>query len=146
MSYLLYGHRGCFCKELVACGRQWHPTPVLLPGESHGRRSLEGCSPRGRWGSDTTDRLHFFHFLFMLHPETHRLQLKRKEGDTPFSSAIRTAESLWGVHNNSPASINRTYKSPGSLQTESVKKSCLFTPWPLVKMKWSWDTRLSLSH
>ena len=28
--------------------RQWHPTPVLLPGKSHGRRSLVGCSP---WGS-----------------------------------------------------------------------------------------------
>ena len=28
--------------------RQWHPTPVLLPGKSHGRRSLEGCSPWGR--------------------------------------------------------------------------------------------------
>ena len=28
--------------------RQWHPTPVLLPGESHGCRSLEGCSPWGR--------------------------------------------------------------------------------------------------
>ena len=27
---------------------QWHPTPVLLPGKSHGRRSLEGCSPWGR--------------------------------------------------------------------------------------------------
>ena len=27
--------------------RQWYPTPVLLPGESHGWRSLEGCSP---WG------------------------------------------------------------------------------------------------
>ena len=26
---------------------QWHPTPVLLPGKSHGRRSLVGCSP---WG------------------------------------------------------------------------------------------------
>ena len=25
--------------------RQWHPTPVLLPGKSHGRRSLVGCSP-----------------------------------------------------------------------------------------------------
>ena len=25
--------------------RQWHPTPVLLPGNSHGRRSLVGCSP-----------------------------------------------------------------------------------------------------
>ena len=41
--------------------RQWHPTPVLLPGKSHGRRSLVGCSPWGRWGSDMTDWLHF-HF------------------------------------------------------------------------------------
>ena len=41
--------------------RQWQPTPVLLPGESHGRRSLVGCSPRGRKDSDTTERLPF-HF------------------------------------------------------------------------------------
>ena len=41
--------------------RQWHPTPVLLPGKPHGRRSLECCSPWGRRGSDTTERLHF-HF------------------------------------------------------------------------------------
>ena len=41
--------------------RQWHPIPVLLPGKSHWRRSLVGCSPWGRWGSDTTERLHF-HF------------------------------------------------------------------------------------
>ena len=39
--------------------RQWHPTPVLLPGKSRGWRSLEGCSPWGCWGSDTTERLHF---------------------------------------------------------------------------------------
>ena len=39
--------------------RQWHPTPVLLPGKSYGQRSLVGCSPWGRWGSDTTERLHF---------------------------------------------------------------------------------------
>ena len=38
---------------------QWHPTPVLLPGKSHGRRSLGGCSPWGREESDTTERLHF---------------------------------------------------------------------------------------
>ena len=44
--------------------RQWHPTPVFLPGKSHGWRSLEGCSPWGRWGSDTTEWLHFhFHAL-----------------------------------------------------------------------------------
>ena len=41
--------------------RQWHPTPVLLPGKSHGRRSLVGCSPWGRKESDTTERLPF-HF------------------------------------------------------------------------------------
>ena len=41
--------------------RQWHPTPVLLPGKSHGWRSLVGFSPWGLKESDTTERLHF-HF------------------------------------------------------------------------------------
>ena len=41
--------------------RQWHPTPLLLPRKSHGRRSLVGCSPWGSEESDTTERLHF-HF------------------------------------------------------------------------------------
>ena len=37
------------------------PTPVLVPGESHGPRSLVGCSPWGRKESDPTEQLHF-HF------------------------------------------------------------------------------------
>ena len=41
--------------------RQWQPTPVLLPGKSHGRRSLVGYSPWGREESDTTEQIHF-HF------------------------------------------------------------------------------------
>ena len=41
--------------------RQWHPTSVLLPGKSHRRRSLVGCSPWGLEESDTTER-HHFHF------------------------------------------------------------------------------------
>ena len=41
--------------------RQWHPTLVLLPGKSHGWRSLVGCSPWGRKESDMTERLHL-HF------------------------------------------------------------------------------------
>ena len=41
--------------------RQWQPTPVLLPGNSHGQRSLVDCSPWGREESDRTERLHF-HF------------------------------------------------------------------------------------
>ena len=52
----------CFSKDLSKVRkRQWHPTLVLLPGKSHGRRSLVGCSPWGREESDTTERLHF-HF------------------------------------------------------------------------------------
>ena len=45
--------------------RQWHPTPVLLPGKSHGRRSPVGYSPWGRWGSWRTwlsDFIFTFHF------------------------------------------------------------------------------------
>ena len=41
--------------------RQWHPTPVVLPGNSHGWRSLVDCSPWGRKELDTTEWLHF-HF------------------------------------------------------------------------------------
>ena len=63
--YLCHGQTGLLivCFSLVHCPwrRRWHPTPVLLPGKSRGQRSLVGCSPWGRWESDTTERLHF-HF------------------------------------------------------------------------------------
>ena len=36
---------------------EWQRTPVLLLGESHGQRSLAGCSPWGRKESDTTEQL-----------------------------------------------------------------------------------------
>ena len=39
--------------------RHWQPTPVFMPGKSHGQRSLMGYSPWGRKESDTTERLHF---------------------------------------------------------------------------------------
>ena len=39
--------------------RKWQSTPVLLPGKSHGQRSLVGYSPWGRKESDTTERLYF---------------------------------------------------------------------------------------
>ena len=43
--------------------RQWHPTPVLLPGKSHGWRRLVGCSPRGRKESTLlSDFTFIFHF------------------------------------------------------------------------------------
>ena len=39
--------------------RKWQPTPVFLPGESHGQRSLVDYSPQGHKESDMTERLHF---------------------------------------------------------------------------------------
>ena len=47
--------------QFLSRRRQWQPTPVLLLGNSHGWRSLVGCSLWGREESDTTERLPF-HF------------------------------------------------------------------------------------
>ena len=46
--------------------RQWHPTLILLPGKSHGRRSLVGCSPWGCEEWDMTEQLHFHFSLFCI--------------------------------------------------------------------------------
>ena len=59
--------------------RHWHPPPVLLPGKSHGWRSLVGCSPCDRKESDTTERLHF-HFSLSLFTFMH---WRRKWQPTP---------------------------------------------------------------
>ena len=50
--------------------RKWQPTPVLLPGKSHGWRSVIGYSPWGHKELDTTERLHFhFHHPLKQDPE-----------------------------------------------------------------------------
>ena len=66
--FILLCEMECYCKmsnirnDLMARRRrQWHPTPVLLPGKFHGRRNLESCGPWGCCESDTTEWLHF-HF------------------------------------------------------------------------------------
>ena len=61
MGSLTVGHDSGTSLSLftVMHWRKWEPTPVLLPGESHGRRSLVGCSPWGREELDTTEWLHF---------------------------------------------------------------------------------------
>ena len=56
----------CECRRLgfspwvgkIPWRRKWQPSPVLLPGESHGQRNLAGCIPWGR-KADTPERLHF---------------------------------------------------------------------------------------
>ena len=44
-------------EAMIPWRRKWQPTPIFLPGESHGQRSLVGYSPWGHKESDTTERL-----------------------------------------------------------------------------------------
>ena len=85
------GFHGGSDGELLQCGRPgfdpwvgetpWRrkrqPTPVLLPGESRGQRTLVGCSPWGGKESDTIERLPF-HFRCNL-KDTIRWSTKENE-------------------------------------------------------------------
>ena len=53
------------CQDIL-WRKRWQPTPVLLPGKSHGQRSLVGCSPWGCEESDTTDTTERLPFHFSL--------------------------------------------------------------------------------
>ena len=46
--------------------REWLPTPVFLPGESCGQRSLAGCNPRSQKESDTTEHTAHTHTHILL--------------------------------------------------------------------------------
>ena len=63
-----------FCVPMMhKMEKAWHPTPVLLPGKSHGQRSLVGCKPWGCLESEMTERLHF-HFSLSFH--SHVLEME----------------------------------------------------------------------
>ena len=72
LPWWLRGYSVCLqCRRLgfdswvgkIPWRRKWQPTPVFLPGESHGRRSLVGYSPQGRKELGTTERLHLLTYL-----------------------------------------------------------------------------------
>ena len=75
--------------------RQWHPTPVLLPGKSHERRSLVGCRPWGCKESDTTERLHF-HFSLSCIEEGNGNPLQCSCLENPRDGGNLVGCCLWG--------------------------------------------------
>ena len=76
--------------------RHWHPTPVLLPGKSHGWKSLVVCSPWCRQKSDTTERLHF-HFSLSCTGEGNGNPLQCSCLENPRNrGAWWAARCLWG--------------------------------------------------
>ena len=103
--------------------RQWHPTPVLLPGKSHGQRSLVGCSPWGREELDTTERLHF-HFLLSCLGEGNGNPLQRSCLENP-----RDGGAWW-------AAVYEVAKSRTWLKRFSSSSSSMIIHW-----KWEIDLR-----
>ena len=75
-------------------------TPVLLPGKSHGRRSLVGCSPWGCEESDMTERLHF-HFSLSCIGEGNGNPLQRSCLENPRDRGAWWA-AIYGVAKSQP--------------------------------------------
>ena len=105
--------------------RQWHPTPVLLPGKSHGWRSLVGCSPWGRWELDTTERLHF-HFSLSCIGEGNGSSLQcsclenPRDGGAWWAAVYGVAQS-WTRLKRLSSSSSHTKCHPKRFQVPSVK-------------------------
>ena len=123
--------------------RKWKSTPVLLPGNSHGRRGLVGCSPWGCEQSDTTEWL-YFHFSLSCIGEGNGNPLQRsclenpKDGGAWEAAVYRVAQSrtrlkqlssssmVAQVVKNLLANAGDTRDVAQSLgQEDSLEKSCL---------------------
>ena len=105
--------------------RQWQPTPILLPGKSHGRRSLVGCSPWGRKESDTTERLHF-HFSRSCTGEANGNSLQCSCLKNPRDGRAWWA-TIYGVA-QSRTRLKRLSNSSRSMQTIMSSVGCAGSP------------------
>ena len=119
--------------------RQWHPTPVLLPGKPHGPRSLVGCSRWGRWESDTTERLHF-HFSLSCIGEGNGNPLQCSCLENP-----RDGGAWWAAVYGVAQSRTRLKRLSSSSRGSSlVAKSCLTLATPqTVACQVPWSVGLS---
>ena len=82
--------------------RKWQPTPILLPGKSHGQSSLVGYSPWGHKESDMTERLHF-HFQpndpviapFVIYPKQLKTYVHTKCSTWIFTAGLSRIAKSW---------------------------------------------------
>ena len=120
--------------EKIPWRRKWQPTPVFLPGESHGRRSLVGYSPWDRKESDTTEQLQFhFHFQKLLN----KSKLKNKNKNKNKNTFLQSCQHPALVVKNQPAYVGGTRdadlipglgRSPGGGHDNALQYSCLENP------------------
>ena len=117
-----------------------------MPGKSHGRRSLVGCSPWGCWGSDMTERLHF-HFSFSCIGEGNGNPLpcscleNPRDGGAWWAAVFGVAQSWTRLKWLSSSSSSRVSFLLGKLiGVEGLYGGCMFSflrnlcPWFLTKM------------
>ena len=101
--------------------RWWHPTPVLSPGESHGQRSLVGCSPWSRWELDTTDD---FPFTFHFHALEKEMALQYSCLENP-----RDGGAWWAATYGVVQSRTRLMRLSSSSNILGTGFLCYFHPW-----------------
>ena len=71
---------------------EWQPTPVFLPGKSHGQRSLGGYSPWGHKESDTTEQAHMYTKTGLVRSKSRELEKERSSTGSEEKCPL-----LWGV-------------------------------------------------
>ena len=108
------------CLSHLTYGLQ--PTPVLLPGKCHGRRSLVGCSAWGREESDTTERL-YFHFSLSCIEEGNGNPLQCSYLENPRDGGAWWA-AVYGVA-QSQTWLKRLSSSSSSITTILIKFYCI---------------------
>ena len=113
--------------------RQWHPTPVLLPGKSHGWRSLVGCSPWGCEESDMTEQLHF-HFSLSCIGEGNGNPLQwsclenPRDGITQSQTRLKWFSSSRGLNSEESSCQNRTWRFNYWVRKITWGRKCQPTP------------------
>ena len=126
---------------MIPWRRQWHPTPALLPGKSHGQRSLVGYSPWGREDLDTTERLHFYFSLSCIgegngNPLQCSWLENPRDGGAWWAAVYGVSQSRTRLKRLSssccnagdPGSIPGLGRSPGEGNGNSLQYSCLENP------------------
>ena len=76
--------------------REWQPTPIFLPGESHGQRNLAGYSPSGRKEWDTTEQLTLTYMQSKTRHKWIHLQNRKRLTDTENRLWLPRGWAVWG--------------------------------------------------